>query len=141
MWLREHIREADIAARNATQRTPQPPPAQFATPPQNATTLATGSKLSFKRCFDIFRKTFIGMSGFPHAKQQFKGTNHCHDTGCAGCGSLEHNYAECPAQTITRKEARDTMLVERSSARHRRDQRHRVRSRGRESLQLMGRPS
>ena len=105
MWLREYIRDAEIAMRNATQKTPQPPPAQFATPPQNA-----ASKLSFKRCFDIFRKTFIGMSGFPHAKQQFKGTNKLYDTGCAGCGSLEHNYEQCPAQTMTKKEARDILL-------------------------------
>jgi hypothetical protein len=110
MWLRDLIREADIAARNATLRTPQPPPKQFATPPQNTTAPATGGKLSFKRCYDIFRRTFNGLSGFPHAKQQFKGTNKLHDTGCAGCGSLEHNYEQCPAQTMTKTQARDILL-------------------------------
>ena len=74
MWLREYLRDADIAQRNATQRAPPPTPAPSATPSQN-----TSSKMSFKRCFDIFRRTFIGMSGFPHAKQQFKGTNKLHD--------------------------------------------------------------
>ena len=110
MWLREHLREADIAYRNATLKTPQPLPTQFTTPPQNTTTLATGGKLTFKRCYDIFRKTFNGLSGFPHAKQNFKGTNKLYDTGCAGCGSLEHNYEQCPAQAMTKTQARDILL-------------------------------
>ena len=110
MWLREYLREAEIASRNATLKTPQPPPTQFTTPPQNTTTLATGGKLTFKRCYDIFRKTFNGLSGFPHAKQSFKGTNKLYDTGCAGCGSLEHNYEQCPAQTMTKTQARDILL-------------------------------
>ena len=75
------------------------------------TTLAAGGKLRFRKCFDIFRNTFnCGTSGFPHAKQQFKGTNKLSDTGCAGCGSLEHNYEQFPAQTMTKKEARDILL-------------------------------
>ena len=111
MWLREYIREADFAARRVTRGPPQPPPTQLATPPQNTTTLAAGGKLSFRRCFGIFRNVFnCGMSGFPHAKQQFKGTNKLFDTGCAGCGSLENNYEQWPAQTMTKKEARDILL-------------------------------
>ena len=110
MWLRDYLREAEIASRNATLKTPQPPPAQFATPPQNTTTLATGCKLTFKKCYNIFRRTFIGMFCFPHAKQHFKGTNKLNDTGCAGCGSLEHNYEQCPAQAMTKTQARDILL-------------------------------
>ena len=38
------------------------------------------------------------MSGFPHTSQQFKGTNKYAETGCAGCGSLEHSHAESVSQ-------------------------------------------
>ena len=92
-------------------RTPQPPPTQLATPPQNTTAPAAGSKLGYKESLDIFRGVFgHGLSGFPHTLQQFKGTNSMADAGCAGCGSREHNYAECPAQNMTKKEARNILL-------------------------------
>ena len=43
-------------------------------------------------------------------KNKNKGTNKYADTGCAGCGSLEHNYTECSAQRYTKKQARETLF-------------------------------
>ena len=102
-------RAADTASKRITLKIPQP--SQLTTPAQSTPAPAAGSQLSFKRCHSIFRGAIgHGMTGFPRALQQVKGTNKYADTGCAGCGSLEHNYTECSAQRNTKKQARETLL-------------------------------